>query len=236
MDREKEIRQTFADRLRNLREKAGLTQTELGTLLGYSRASISYYEKAQRVPDIVFLMAVSDFFNVNPSFLIGYSQNQSLSNDDIGFRFGLSDKAIAVLDSIGLPEYGEFISAFVEHNSFPKLFDCMRCYSIEGAFSDEISLNRYLDKHEFLHFQISNIIVGILNDLRRECVPCGKEITTLDNVDMKKKIEFLSAQREQSRAASLRLIEELDARQKQHRKEINERMLKHWNESESEEP
>lgn len=112
----------------------------------------------------------------------------------------------------------------------------MRCYSIEGSFNDEISLNRYLDKHEFLHFQISNIIVGVLNDLRSECVPYGKEITALDNVDMKKKLEFLNAQQEKQRVASLRLIEELDARQKQHREEANKRMLDHWNEYESEEP
>lgn len=135
-----------------------------------------------------------------------------------------------------LPEYREFISAFIEHSLFPKLFDCMRCYSIEGSFNDEISLNRYLDKHEFLHFQISNIIVGVLNDLRSECVPYGKEITALDNVDMKKKLEFLNAQQEKQRVASLRLIEELDARQKQHREEANKRMLDHWNEYESEEP
>lgn len=236
MDRETEIRQTFADRLRNLREKANLTQSELAKQLGYSRASISYYEHSERVPDIVFLMAVSDFFNVNPSFLIGYSNNQSLSNDDIGFRFGLSDKAIAVLDNIGLPEYGEFTSAFIEHSLFPKLFDCMRCYSIEGSFNDEISLNRYLDKHEFLHFQISNIIVTVLNDLRNECVPYGKVITALDNVDMKKNLEFLNAQQEKQRTASLRLIEELDARQKQYREEANKRMLDHWSEYESEEP
>ena len=71
MDNNMDIRQTFAQRLRGLREAAGLTQKELAERLKYSRGSISYYENCDRVPDIEFLMTASEFFCVTPHFLLG---------------------------------------------------------------------------------------------------------------------------------------------------------------------
>ena len=47
-----EVNERFAERLRDLREAAGLTQKQLADELGVSRGSISYYENCERVPDI----------------------------------------------------------------------------------------------------------------------------------------------------------------------------------------
>lgn len=205
-----DIRQTFAQRLRGLREAAGLTQKELADLLHYSRGSISYYENCDRVPDIVFLMAVSEFFSVGPHFLLGYSDNQSMSNEDLGLRFGLSDKAIGVLDSMELFQYQEFISSFIEHSSFPKLFKCMETYS-DGFSRGEISLHTALDEHEFRHFQISRIIMTILNDLQKDFISCGRTVTVLDNVDEQKRLQFYKDMLAQSAEDSKRIMAKYEA-------------------------
>lgn len=210
MDNWMYIRQTFAQRLRGLREAAGLTQKELADLLNYSRGSISYYENCDRVPDIVFLTAVSDFFSVGPHFLLGFSDNQSMSNEDLGARFGLSDKAIEVLDSMELYQYQEFISAFIEHSLFPKLFKCMELYD-RGFSRDKISLHTAIDEHEFRHFQISRIITTILNDLQKDFIMCSRTVTVLDDVDEEKRARFYMDMLSQSTANTNRIIAEYEA-------------------------
>ena len=84
----------FAERLRKLREKAGLTQGQLGDKLGVSRGSISYYENTDRVPDIEFLVKVTTYFDVSADYMLGKSENATLLYQDIGLALGLSDKAI----------------------------------------------------------------------------------------------------------------------------------------------
>ena len=235
MDDSMDIRQTFAQRLRGLREAAGLTQKELADLLNYSRGSISYYENCDRVPDIVFLMAVSEFFSVGPHFLLGFSDNQSMSNEDLGTRFGLSDKAIEVLDSMELFQYQEFISAFIEHASFPKLFKCMELYS-DGFSRDEISLHTALDEHEFRHFQISRIIMTILNDLQKDFIMCGRTVTALDNVDEEKRIQFYKDMLAQSAADSDRIMAKYEAERQADIERHNQVMaekFKAWEEQEA---
>ena len=57
-----DVQKRFAERLKYLRTNAKLTQEQLAEKLGVSRGSISFYEKCDRVPDIVFLERVAMFF------------------------------------------------------------------------------------------------------------------------------------------------------------------------------
>ena len=90
-------KEIFAQRLKALRERSGLTQEQLADEFGLSRGSISFYEKAARTPDIETLETVALFFNVTPNYLLGFSNNLVEENENIGARLGLSDKAIEVL-------------------------------------------------------------------------------------------------------------------------------------------
>lgn len=229
-----DTRQTFAQRLRGLRESAGLTQKELADSLNYSRGSISYYENCDRVPDIVFLMAASEFFDVSPHFLLGFSDNQSMLNEDLGVRFGLSDKAIEVLDSMELFEYKDFISAFIEHSLFPQLFTCMELYD-RGFSSDKISLHTAIDEHEFRHFQISRIIITILNDLQKDCIMCRRTVTVLDDVDEEKRTRFYMDMLSQSVTDTNRIIAEYKAERQadiERRNIMMDEKFKEWEERE----
>lgn len=235
MDNDMIIRQTFAQRLRGLREAAGLTQKELADLLHYSRGSISYYENCDRVPDIVFLMTVSEFFSVGPHFLLGFSDNQSISNEDIGLRFGLTDKAIEILDHMELFQYQDFISAIVEHKLFPRLFECMTVYDNAAPLEKQTVKHAYWDEYEFRHFQLTRIIMTMLDDLRNSHVICGRTSTALDNVDPEKRTQFYKDMLAQNIADSDRLMEQLEAERKaeiERHNRVMEEKFKAWEEQE----
>lgn len=64
-------RQRFAFMLKQLREDRGLTITELADKLGYSIASISYWENKKTNPILYKVQDVADFFGVPLNILIG---------------------------------------------------------------------------------------------------------------------------------------------------------------------
>jgi len=61
----------FSQRLKMLRQEAGLTQKELAEKLGVSRGTIGMYEIGQRDPDTETLRKLSDIFGVSIDYLLG---------------------------------------------------------------------------------------------------------------------------------------------------------------------
>ncbi len=66
-----DVKEVFANRLRELRIAKKLSQTELAEKLGVSRGSISFYENGERTADIDFIYKAAQFFNVSTDFLLG---------------------------------------------------------------------------------------------------------------------------------------------------------------------
>ena len=58
-------------RLRALRKARGLTQQELGELLGVSASAVGMYEQGRREPDLATLVKLADIFGVSVDHLIG---------------------------------------------------------------------------------------------------------------------------------------------------------------------
>ena len=58
-------------RLKNLRQKKGITQNELGAILGVGKTTISQYESETRSPDTNMLQRIADFFDVTSDYLLG---------------------------------------------------------------------------------------------------------------------------------------------------------------------
>lgn len=92
------VMDTFAKRLKVLREERKLSQTELANALGISRGSLSFYENAERTADIEMLNKVSEYFGVTLDYLVGKSDNRTRERAIIGDVTGLSDKSIAFLN------------------------------------------------------------------------------------------------------------------------------------------
>lgn len=78
----------FGDRLRKLREDAGMTQAQLGNLIGVSDRVVGYYESNDRFPKKAeILQKISDVFKVSTDSLIG-SEDTFIKNagDKFGYR------------------------------------------------------------------------------------------------------------------------------------------------------
>ena len=59
------------DILKKLRKNKGITQAELGKILGVSPSTIGMYEQGRRAPDKTSLIALARFFNVTTDYLLG---------------------------------------------------------------------------------------------------------------------------------------------------------------------
>ena len=60
----------LADKIIELRKKAGFSQEELAEKLGVSRQSISKWEGAQSIPDMNKILALADIFGVTTDYLL----------------------------------------------------------------------------------------------------------------------------------------------------------------------
>ena len=69
----------FNDRLKELRNKAGLKQSELGEKVGVSASTIGMYEQDRRSPDREMLIKLSNVFNVTLDYLV---DNNNIKTDD----------------------------------------------------------------------------------------------------------------------------------------------------------
>lgn len=61
----------FPERLKELRQSEGLTQTEIANQIGISQAAYQRYETGKREPKIKTLEVFADYFQVSVDFLLG---------------------------------------------------------------------------------------------------------------------------------------------------------------------
>ena len=65
----------FADRVKELRNKKGVSQTVIAQLLGVTKTQISDIENAKTSTSLEKAVALADFFNVSLDYLVGRSDN-----------------------------------------------------------------------------------------------------------------------------------------------------------------
>lgn len=64
---------SFGIKLKRLRSEKELTQKELSSLLGLTRATISSYERCVLYPSVDALISICRFFNVSADYMLGLS-------------------------------------------------------------------------------------------------------------------------------------------------------------------
>ena len=69
-----------------MRKKAGITQDELASFLGVTKASVSKWENGQSMPDILLLPEIATYFDISVDELLGYEPQ--LSKEQIQKLYG----------------------------------------------------------------------------------------------------------------------------------------------------
>lgn len=57
-----ELRQIIADNLKRFREEKGLSQTELGKVIGKAKTTISTWERGESLPDAAMLYRLAMYY------------------------------------------------------------------------------------------------------------------------------------------------------------------------------
>ncbi|MFZ4897298.1 helix-turn-helix domain-containing protein [Enterococcus durans] len=73
----------FGERLKQLRNSRGWTQSQFGEKINVTKASISGYENGTRSPDKETLVKIAEIFNVSVDYLLGRTDNPNPSTSDI---------------------------------------------------------------------------------------------------------------------------------------------------------
>lgn len=98
-------------RLKELRKKNGMTQTDLGNLLNVTKVSVCCYEKNVRVPSLETLEDISSIFGVSCDYFLG-NDIPSIKEDTPEYSFYISKEEMEFLKLIRLNKdlYNKLIS------------------------------------------------------------------------------------------------------------------------------
>ena len=69
----------FAERMRELRCKHGMTQAAVGELIGTKQDSVSTYERGKNYPEVRNLIILADYFGVSTDYLLGRTDNPEVN-------------------------------------------------------------------------------------------------------------------------------------------------------------
>ncbi|MCR5234433.1 MAG: response regulator [Lachnospiraceae bacterium] len=90
----------FAENLRSLREKSGLSQKQLGAKMFVSHFTIARWENGSRLPDAAMILRLSEFLGVDTNTLFQLAA-QSDENPNVII---VDDNSIILSDSIAIME------------------------------------------------------------------------------------------------------------------------------------
>lgn len=126
----------FPSRLRMLLSESGVSQQELGSVLGVQRQTINMYVNGQIRPDIDALAIIAQHFKVTTDWLLGLSNDRNIvpiATDDLQ----LSETAIRKIKNyheertFGYRRAFSSIEAIIEHDDFEELLE-----DLDKAFSE----------------------------------------------------------------------------------------------------
>ena len=205
------VTESFAKRLKEIREAAGLTQAQLASELKVSRGAISYYEKGERTPDIEFLDSLSMYFNLPLDFVMGYTDNIKEEHRDMYELYGLTDEACDELG--GEPEIGHLISAILGHEDFYAL-ECIYKGIIEDHNSFNISQMGYIGF--LMSDSLNKIIIDALSAVRYlKITPEEREALRVKCINSLEELERLQEENKRFEEKCAKENEELTKRFKE---------------------
>lgn len=82
----------FGERLKELRYLRGLTQRELGNILGVTDGAVMLWESNARMPSISVLLKIADYFGVSLDYLIGRTDDPKPPSAPLSLTDGISQE------------------------------------------------------------------------------------------------------------------------------------------------
>lgn len=70
---------TFPDRLRQLRTESGLNKTQLAARTGINFYTVCAYERGERLPSVLPLCDLADYFHVTTDYLLGRTNRRDVN-------------------------------------------------------------------------------------------------------------------------------------------------------------
>lgn len=64
------MKQTFPERLKELREQSNITQNKLAKIIGVSARAIGFWEDGINEPKLSYIVSLAKFFGVSAGYLI----------------------------------------------------------------------------------------------------------------------------------------------------------------------
>ena len=94
-----DTKEIFAERILELRKNKGLTRQKVADDLEITRASLEYYEKGKRTPDVNTIVKIAKYYSTNTDYLLGLSNNKTtdIKIKAISEYTGLNDESISFL-------------------------------------------------------------------------------------------------------------------------------------------
>ena len=135
----------FPERLKSLRDAIGVSQTEFAAYMGISRASLSYYENGERIPDIKFLIDLHVKTGCSLYYLLGYTSAMREANQVVNSLTGLSDDAIFSISDMETDIVA--VNKLIEHPRFHQLIKAigimMNVNSVSTPFTETTTFFEY---------------------------------------------------------------------------------------------
>ena len=84
----------IAEKIKQLREKHNLTQSETAKRLGITRSGVNAWEMGLTIPSTQYIVELARLFHVSTDYLLGVSETATVSVD------GLDDRDVAAVVEI----------------------------------------------------------------------------------------------------------------------------------------
>ncbi len=108
------------EKLKNLRKKKKLSQTEMAKILNVHQTAVSQWEKGRTTPDMQTLIKIADYFNVSIDYLLGQEKNTIDTEETLTLEEKQLIEKYRLLDDYGQKAVNHMLD-----------IECERCSAIE---------------------------------------------------------------------------------------------------------
>jgi len=89
----------FSKRLKEIRINSGLTQQQLGDMVGVTKVSVCCYEKGTRTPTLDKLMDIADALHVEFTYLLG-NDSYVVADDDEEYGMNIAKDELKLIRTL----------------------------------------------------------------------------------------------------------------------------------------